>query len=207
MYRPEIEGFAKAFALGAERVDPLVLGVSKFPNVQLDKIDVPSTQFTDLTQRIQAIQDELGRPPVAAVFCSQGIYRSRVVASKLHESGLVKLSRFNWRREDVWLGREKGYVSSKEEMPLGAGIRAWESCYLGIADNGGLVHEIYPDEPIDLLVLALSSEGNREGLAKVASYFETRMPETAQERPAYLIWLNTTEDELDIWFPELALKK
>ncbi len=206
MYGPE------SSPLRPDAADLLIEGVSMFPNIQFDKIDVPTTQFPALTDRVQAIQDELGRPPVTAVFCSQGIYRSRIIASKLHEASLVQLSKFNWRRQDI-PGDERGkpWTSSEHEMALGAGLRGYEANSLGIDDDGGIVNTKGETELIDLLIIALSSDvirtRNLEVLVNLLKYFQARLPETEQTRPAYLVWLNTSEDDLDIWFPELAQKE
>lgn len=170
--------------------------LSRFPNVVTNRFIVSATAYADLRIRMQEIAQALGRNPNIAVLCHSGLYRSRVIARKLAEDRLVQITIPNWNLDT---GEIKGI--SADEI----------SFSLDVDEEGGVVYRDEPSDPIDALILTLGNGeqrfNDRRDLTAVSRYIDRKMGATAQSKPVHLIWVDGTEDDLDIWFPELAPKK
>lgn len=199
MYRPEVLGFAYEQSELPGAVEAAFLNLQRFPNVQVDTLELSSAKYSDLKTKIRNVRKEMrigARRPTTAVFCAHGIYRSKIIADHLFKDKLITKSAFNFN------------VDSARFETTGAGLAPYngDSLYRFEVDNNGGIIDARFKTPIDLVILALSAHPNRQKdrrcVSQVTKYLEDTLPGTTQETQNRIIWLQGTEDEVHAWLPK-----
>lgn len=174
---------------GPER---LLFGLSRFPQVSVDRLVVNNSAYADLKSRIDNITDKIGEIPFTSVFCRAGIYRSKVLAEALVDDNIILPSFTN-------VNRYNGEV-------IGSGIDFLELHGLTCEPWGFKFHPS-DNRYTEALILAYSNDmelsGDRRAITQVAMMLDQGL-QTGMElfNPLSVIWLDGDEDAIKGWFPD-----
>lgn len=170
--------------------EKVLLGLNRFPGVQVDRLPVSADIQNKLRRRMLEIRESVGHLPLALIICHAGISRSQVVSRWLFDNNLATVGRPN-------LDLEAGDV-------IGCGYEYLEDYGLGINDNG---LSIVPDRPgsVDAVILNFAvtpdRTGDRRTLTQFALILETLLKQGLQpKKPLSVIWLEGDEDAFEKGF-------